>query len=98
MLFGPLKLAPTLLTDALVVVMGLSAGMAVNLALVRLALRPVNNLTKVAWLVSEGALGARVPACVVTDRELAQLSSTVNELLDEVVIDRAGLIAGGSSN
>jgi HAMP domain-containing protein len=88
MLFGPLKFEPARITDALIVVAGLAAGATVNFVLVRLALRPVNNLTRVAWLVSEGVIGARVPACAVTDSELAHLSTTVNDLLDGLVAER----------
>jgi hypothetical protein len=63
MLFGPIKFEPTRLLDAIVVVAALAAGSLVNIALVRLALRPINSLTQVAWLVSQGLLGARVPRC-----------------------------------
>jgi methyl-accepting chemotaxis protein len=88
MLFGPVRLEPTRLTDALVVVAGLGVGAFVNFALVRLALRPIKTLTRVGWLVSEGLRGARVPESIVADSELTQLSTTINQLLDDLVTDR----------
>jgi HAMP domain-containing protein len=88
MLFGPLRLEPTRLTDALIVVAALAVGGFVNFVLVRLALRPVKGLTRVAWLVSEGQRGARVPESIVADSELTQLSTTINQLLDDLVTDQ----------
>jgi HAMP domain-containing protein len=88
MLFGPINLEPTRLGDALIVIAALVAGSVVNFVLVRIALRPINSLTQVAWLVSQGLLGARVPASIMADRELTQLSRTVNQLLDDVVAQR----------
>jgi nitrogen fixation/metabolism regulation signal transduction histidine kinase len=88
MLFGPIKFEPTRFVDAIVVVAALAAGSLVNIVLVRLALRPINSLTQVAWLVSQGLLGARVPASIMADRELTQLSRTVNQLLDDIVAQR----------
>jgi methyl-accepting chemotaxis protein len=88
MLLGPFSLEPTRLTDALIVVTALGVASIVSFVVVRLALRPVKSLTRVGWLVSEGALGARVPSSVVADSELAQLSTTINELLDDLVAER----------
>jgi methyl-accepting chemotaxis protein len=88
LLFGPLRLEPTRITDALIVVAALAVGAVVNFILVRLALRPVKDLTHVAWLVSEGLRGARVPASITADSELTQLSTTINQLLDDLVTDR----------
>jgi len=88
MLFGPFRLEPTRLTDALIVVTALGVASIVSFVVVRLALRPLKSLTRVGWLVSEGVLGARVPSCVVADSELAQLSTTINELLDDLVAER----------
>lgn len=88
MLFGPIRLEPTRLTDALVVVAALGVASVVSFVVVRLALRPVKSLTRVAWLVSQGVLGARVPSSIVADSELAQLSTTINELLDDLVAER----------
>jgi methyl-accepting chemotaxis protein len=88
MLFGPFRFEPTLLMDAVIVVGALGVGSIASFVLVRLALRPVKNLTHVAWLVSEGVLGARVPTSVLADRELVQLSTTINELLDDLVAEQ----------
>lgn len=88
LLFGPFSLEPTRLTDALVVVAALGVGAIVNFVLVRLALSPLKGLTRVAWLVSEGLRGARVPESIVADSELTQLSTTINQLLDDLVTDR----------
>jgi hypothetical protein len=88
MLFGPLKLEPTRLTDALVVVGALCVAASVNFVLVRVALRPIRILTRVAWLVSEGLRGERVPQSIVADSDLTQLSTTINQLLDDLVAER----------
>jgi signal transduction histidine kinase len=87
-LFGPIHLQPGHLTDVLVVVAALTIGATVNFALVRLALRPIDALQRVARLVSEGRLSERVPASIVADRELTQLSTTINEMLDSLSAGR----------
>lgn len=87
-LFGPIHLQPGHLTDVLVVVVALMIGATVNFALVRLALRPIDALQHVATLVSEGRLSERVPASIVADRELTQLSTTINEMLDSLSAGR----------
>jgi len=88
LLFGPLKLEPTRLTDALVVVGALCVAATVNFVLVRVALRPIRILTRVAWLVSEGLRGERVPRSIFADSDLTQLSTTINQLLDDLVTER----------
>ena len=88
MLFGPVKLEPARLTDALIVVAALSVAAIVNFVLVRLAIRPIKVLTRFAWLVSEGLRGERVPESIVADRDLTQLSATINRLLDDLVTER----------
>jgi signal transduction histidine kinase len=87
-LFAPAHLLPGPLTDLYVVIAALIVGAIVNFALVRLALRPVNALERVAKLVSEGRLAERVPASVVADRELTHLSTTINEMLDSLAAGR----------
>ena len=89
LLFGPVRLEPNRLMDAIVVAAALGIGSLVNLFLVRLALAPIHNLTRVAWLVSEGRLGARAPLSITADRQLVQLSVTINGLLDDLVRERA---------
>jgi signal transduction histidine kinase len=88
LLFGPIHLQPGHLTDVIVVVLALMLGATVNFALVRLALRPIDALQNVARLVSEGRLSERVPASIVADRELTQLSTTINEMLDSLSAGR----------
>jgi signal transduction histidine kinase len=87
-LFGPFHLNPGRLTDTYVVVAALWAGAVVNFGLVRLALRPINTLETVARRVSKGKLSERVPVSIVADRELTQLSSTINQMLDTLAASR----------
>jgi len=87
-LFAPAHLLPGPLTDVYVVIGALIVGAVVNFALVRLALRPINALERVAKLVSEGRLAERVPASIVADRELTHLSTTINEMLDSLAAGR----------
>lgn len=88
LLFGPVHLQPSRLIDAYIVVAVLMLGAAVNVALVRLALRPLKSIERVARWVSQGRLGERVPTSIVADRELARLSRTINEMLDSLAADR----------
>jgi signal transduction histidine kinase len=88
MLFGPIRPEPGRMTDILVIVSGLLVGGGVNLALVRLALRPVNDMERVAKRVSEGRLGERVPPSLVADPGLIRLATTMNEMLDTVAAAR----------
>jgi len=87
-LFAPAPAQPGDLTGAYVVVGGLILGGVVNFALVRLALRPINALERVAKRVSEGRLADRVPASLIADRELTRLSTTLNEMLDSLAASR----------
>ena len=88
LMFGPVKLQPSRLTDAYIVVAVLMLGAAVNVGLVRLALRPLKSIERVATWVSQGRLGERVPTSIVADHELARLSRTINEMLDSLAADR----------
>jgi signal transduction histidine kinase len=87
-LFAPARFQAGRVTDVYVVVVALIIGATVNFALVRLALRPINDLQRVARRVSEGRLAERVPASIVADRELTQLSTTINEMLDNLAAGR----------
>jgi signal transduction histidine kinase len=87
-LVAPARFLPGPSFDAYVVVSSLIIGAIVNLALVRLALRPINQLERVAKLVSEGRLAERVPSSIVADRELTHLSRTINEMLDSLAAGR----------
>ncbi|HKT07892.1 MAG TPA: sensor histidine kinase [Gemmatimonadaceae bacterium] len=66
----------------------LVVGVAVNVALVTLALRPLHDLHTTAQRVSLGDLEARVPNSLVADAELERVSSTFNLLLDRVMAER----------
>jgi len=88
LLFGPVHLQPSRLADAYIVVAVLMLGAAVNVGLVRLALRPIKSIERVARWVSQGRLGERVPASIVADHELARLSRTINGMLDSLAADR----------
>jgi len=57
-------------------------------ALIRIALRPVKELERIARKVSLGRVGERVPASLVADPDLAHLASTMNEMLDNLSAGR----------
>jgi two-component system, NarL family, sensor histidine kinase UhpB len=86
-LFGPM-LQPGRVASISVVVAALAAGAVANFALTRLALQPVKTLTQVARRVSAGRLSERVPASIVADPDLTQLSNTINEMLDSLAAGR----------
>jgi HAMP domain-containing protein len=88
LLFGPVHLQPSRLTDAYVVMGVLMLGAAANFGLVRLALRPLRSIERVAKSVSQGRFGERVPASMVADRDLRRLSRTINDMLDSLAADR----------
>lgn len=75
--------APAIAAVALVV------GIAVNVALVKLALGPLHDLNVTAQRVSHGDLDARVPGSLVADSELERVSSTFNLVLDRLMAERA---------
>lgn len=87
-LLEPIRLQPGRLIDVFVVIAALMVGALVNLVLVKLALRPIDDLQRVARLVSEGRLAERVPASVVADRELTRLTTTINKMLDSLSVGR----------
>jgi signal transduction histidine kinase len=87
-LFAPARLQSEPLTDLYIVLAALIVGAIMNFTLVRLALRPINSLQRVAKLVSEGRLSERVPASAVADRALTHLSTTINEMLDSLEAGR----------
>lgn len=88
LMFGPVQLQPSRRTDAYIVVAVLMLGAAVNVGLVRLALRPLKSIERVAKWVSQGRFGERVPTSIVADHELARLSRTINHMLDSLAADR----------
>ena len=78
--------APAIL---LVATLALAAGLAVNVLLVTLALRPLHDLEETAQRIwYDGDLSARVPASILADAELSRLRSALNLLLDGLQSDR----------
>ena len=72
-----------------VMAVALALGLAVNLLLVSIALRPIRDLEETATRVWAGDLGTRVPRSVVADAELAQVGGMLNILLTALSEDRA---------
>jgi signal transduction histidine kinase len=67
----------------------LGASLVVNLLLVYVALRPLNDLETAAGRVSAGDLDARVAPSILADRDVARIGTTLNGLLDRLTEDRA---------
>jgi signal transduction histidine kinase len=88
LLFGAVPIQPAGLGDTYVFVVALIVGAAVNLALVKVALGPIDALERVARRVSQGRLAERVPPSLVADHGLAHLSTTINEMLDSLEVGR----------
>jgi signal transduction histidine kinase len=74
--------------DLVIVFVALVAGVCVNYALVRVALKPIDDLERVARRVSQGRLSERVPPSVVADSGLTHLGTTMNEMLDTLSAGR----------
>ena len=67
----------------------LATSLVVNLALVYVALRPLNDLEAAAARVSAGDMQARVAGSKLADRDMARVGTTLNTLLDRLTEDRA---------
>lgn len=67
----------------------LATSLVVNLVLVYVALRPLNDLEAAAARVSAGDMEARVAASKLADRDMARVGTTLNTLLDRLTEDRA---------
>jgi len=63
-------------------------GLAVNLVLVAIALRPIRDLEQTATRVWAGDLDTRVPHSAVADADLEQIGGTLNYLLTALAEDR----------
>jgi signal transduction histidine kinase len=72
-----------------ILALSLAGGLAVNLALVTVALRPLRILELTATRVRQGDLDARVNASPLADRTVRRVGDAINLLLDELVADRA---------
>lgn len=66
----------------------LVAGMAVNMTLIVIALRPIKALEATAARVWKGDLGARVPWSAIADPGIEKLSIALNLLLETLSLDR----------
>lgn len=87
-LFTPFSFSQIRWVDVEIVILALATAGFVNVLLVRLALKPVNDLEMVAKRVSQGRLGERVPPSLVADPGLAHLAKTMNEMLDTLAASR----------
>lgn len=68
--------------------MALTAALLVNLFLVQLALRPVDELKELAERVSGGEFDARGVPSPFADEDLSRLGETINGLLDALAAER----------
>jgi two-component system sensor histidine kinase UhpB len=71
-----------------VLTVAMLAGLAVNLVLVSIALRPIRDLERTATKVWAGDLDTRVPASAIADADLEQVGGTLNYLLTALAEDR----------
>jgi signal transduction histidine kinase len=90
-LLGVVAERQSLLPGTAVSILGLALGLSliVNLVLVYVALRPLNDLEAAASRVSAGDTGARVAPSILADRDMARVGTTLNELLDRLTEDQA---------
>ena len=74
----------------MLVVLGiaLAVGLAVNIALVTVALRPLRELEATAARVRHGDFDARVAPSLLADRDVRRVGDALNLLLEELVADR----------
>jgi len=89
---GPIDTAALLRILPLVLV-GAAASVAVNAALVRLALDPLHTLEHTARRIAAGDMDARVPESRLADRDLRAVIRVLNEMLDRLAIHRQRLRA-----
>jgi signal transduction histidine kinase len=74
--------------ELLTVIVALAAALVANLILVRVALRPIEDLEDLALKVSKGEFDARGVPSLFADKDLARLRITINELLDSLAAER----------
>ena len=87
-LLTPLNDGSLRVQDLVVVFVALGIGACVNFALIRVALKPVKDLERIARRVSEGRIGERVPPSMIADSDLAHLAATINEMLNSLAAGR----------
>jgi signal transduction histidine kinase len=84
----PLHSRPARWSELGIVFAALAAGVTVSYVLIRLALKPVQDLERIARRVSDGRVRERVPLSLIADPDLAHLASTMNEMLDNLAAGR----------
>jgi signal transduction histidine kinase len=87
-LLTPLGTGAVRLQDLILVCGALALGSGVSYALIRLALKPVQDLEQIARRVSQGRMSERVPPSLVADPDLAHLAETMNDMLDTLAAGR----------
>jgi signal transduction histidine kinase len=75
-------------TEALIAVASLAAATVVNIMLVRIALRPIDEIERIAERVSGGDFAVRSTPSLLADNELRRVGQTVNALLDALAAER----------
>lgn len=76
-------------SEVTVASLALVGGIAINVALVHIALLPLRDLEATAQRVCRGELEARARTSPIADRALDRVSHALNLLLDSVLADRA---------
>ncbi len=93
-LWGPLfRLAPWHQSFDYLLICVILTGIGANIALVWLALKPINELQRVANLVAAGAMDERVETSLLADRHLSTLIDATNLMLERISADRARMRA-----
>jgi len=80
----------------MILAFALASATIVNVVLVLIALRPLNDLEVTAQKIWRGDLSARVPKSVVADSNLLRIGGALNVLLDGLINDRIRLRAMAS--
>lgn len=86
--YGVITSAATEPSTMIVMTLALVLASIVNVALIRLALRPVKELVVLGERVSGGDFAARGEPSPFADRDLGTLGSTINSLLDSLAVER----------
>jgi signal transduction histidine kinase len=74
--------------EVIIAAAALAAASLVNFFLVKLALRPIDELERLADRVTKGEFGARIATSPYADKDLERLMETVNGLLDALAQER----------
>jgi signal transduction histidine kinase len=76
-----------------ILTVALAGSLLVNVALVLLALRPLEDLERTAFAIWSGDMQARVPSSRLADADMQRIGGAINELLDGLTADRAHMRA-----